>query len=174
MTSIFLPLKDKTVSLIGMPGSGKTTIGLQLAEQLEYQFLDTDHLLENTYSRSLQSLLDEYGYLGLRDLESNILKTLTYQKAIISTGGSAVYSEEGMAILKEISHVVFLRIEFNEVFTRINNFSERGISKPQHQSLQDLYFERELLYQKYADLIIDNNKTSPSKTCQHIISHLQI
>lgn len=147
----------KNIILIGMPGSGKSTIGLQLAKHLGLNFIDTDLLIETHQQRKLQDILNAYGYQALRSIEEQELLQLTLKQDLVSTGGSAVYSDKGMQHLKKQGLIVYLQVTLDEIMRRIDNEDKRGIARPEGQTLADVYHERAPLYEKYADLVIDNN-----------------
>ena len=143
------------LTLIGMPGAGKSTIGIILAKFLSCGFLDTDILIQINRQSSLQQLLDERGYMALRTIEEEEILKINIENHVIATGGSAVYSEKAMAHLKDISTIIFLKVGYDELVRRIHNFNSRGIAKAKDQSFQDLYNERQILYNKYAEVTID-------------------
>lgn len=146
-----MTIENGNIVLIGMPGSGKTTIGTLLAERLGLGFVDTDHLIQSIEERPLQSIVDNDGYLALRRIEEGALLNLECNGQVISTGGSAVYSESAMRHLKEKGKVVFLDVELEALMERIDNFTTRGLAKRADQSLADLFAERFPLYARYAD-----------------------
>jgi shikimate kinase len=143
------------IVLIGMPGAGKSTIGVILAKQTARDFLDTDVLIQFHEQRSLQDILDKEGYLALRRIEERILLTLDRSNHVIATGGSAAYSVPAMNHLKMNGIIVFLHVELDEIKRRVTDYETRGIARRPDQSFEDLYAERKVLYYKYADIIID-------------------
>tara|TARA_Y200000002_G_scaffold282352_1_gene236360 strand:- start:330 stop:836 length:507 start_codon:yes stop_codon:yes gene_type:complete len=146
-----------TISLIGMAGAGKTSVGQALAEKLNYKFLDTDKIIEDTHKSSLQELLERYGYLKLREIEESEVLGLSIDGSIISTGGSVVYGSEAMNFLNENSTIVYLEISLEQIQKRNINFSNRGFAKHPDQSVEEVFAERTELYKKYADLAVSNN-----------------
>lgn len=142
------------ISLIGMPGAGKSTIGVQLAKATARDFVDTDLLIQLREHKPLQQIMDETDYLNLRRIEEQVLLGLSYDHHIIATGGSAVYSEAGMTALKKLGPIVFLDVDLNQLKKRINNFQQRGIACHPDQSFADLFIERNSLYRRHADHII--------------------
>lgn len=143
------------LTLIGMPGAGKSTIGIILAKVLTYGFIDTDVLIQINRQKSLQQILDESDYLNLRKIEEEEISKLNVTNHVIATGGSAVYSEAAMAHLQTISTIVFLEVDYEEIKRRIHNFATRGIAKAKDQSFRDLFAERQFLYKRYAEITID-------------------
>ena len=146
------------IILIGMPGSGKSTLGVQLAKSLGLHFIDTDLLIQSQQGQLLQSILDEQGYQALRKIEETALLDLKLNNDLVSTGGSAIYSDQAMQHLRALGKIVYLQVSFEEIKKRINNESSRGIAKPVGQTLADVYAERTPLYEKYADITVDNNE----------------
>ncbi len=160
-------MKDN-ITLIGMPGAGKSTTGIILAKNLSMGFLDSDILIQINQGKSLQRILDETGYLNLRKIEEREILKININSNIIATGGSAVYSDKSMKHLKKISTIVFLHVDFEELNKRIGNFETRGIAKAKDQSFLDLFNERESLYRKYADITIDAASESQDGVALHI------
>lgn len=146
------------ITLIGMPGAGKSTIGVILAKNLGLGFIDTDVLIQIHQQRTLQQILGENDHLHLRAIEEAEILKINIENHVIATGGSAVYSEKAMSHLLGLSTVIFLEVKFEEIKKRIHNFEKRGIAKAKNQSFRELFAERQLLYQKYAEITIDGNK----------------
>jgi shikimate kinase len=142
------------VTLIGMPGAGKSTIGIILAKYLTCGFIDTDILIQINHQKSLQRIMDETGYLNLRRIEEMEILKLNIDNHVIATGGSAVYSQKAMAHLQKISTIVFLEVAADVLEKRIHNFGTRGIAKSAGQSFQSLFDERRILYEGCADITI--------------------
>lgn len=140
--------------LVGMPGAGKSTIGLLLAKDLAKDFVDTDILIQLRTGKTLQEIIRFGGYQKLREIEEEVLLTATYPNHIIATGGSAVYSDAGIAHLKKFGLVVYLDVALEELQKRIHNYDSRGIARRPDQSFAELFEERRYLYQKHADITI--------------------
>ena len=151
------------VSLIGMPSSGKSSVGVILAKLLEFDFLDTDILIQKKSGMSLQSIVDRMGYLKLREIEESVVLSLDVDGYVIATGGSVVYSKLAMRHLKSLSKVVYLKITYPEMLRRLGDYTERGLAKPKEQSILELYRERAKLYEQYADFTIFNEGMSASE-----------
>ncbi|KPP99987.1 shikimate kinase [Marinobacter sp. HL-58] len=160
------------VVLIGMPGSGKSTVGVLLAKRLGLGFIDTDLLIQQKTGRTLQAIVDGDGYQALRQIEEQVLLTLDVQHQVISTGGSAVYSEPAMEHLKANAVVVFLDIPLDIVLERIGDYSARGISRRPDQSLNDLFHERYELYSRAADITIDCVGKDHDEVCDAVVAAL--
>lgn len=144
--------------LIGMPGAGKSTLGVLLSKELAKEFVDTDLLIQSAYNKTLQAILVSEGYLALRQYEEEILVNTHYTNHVIATGGSAVYSEKAMRHLKQFGTIIFLDLSSDELQKRIHNMDSRGIARPEDQSFADVYAERRPLYLHYADRVIDCNQ----------------
>ena len=145
------------ITLIGMPGAGKSTIGIILAKNLGMGFIDTDVLIQINQQKTLQEIIDETDHLHLRDIEEQEILKLNVRNHVIATGGSVVYSVRAMSHLQAISHIVFLDVTFEELERRIHNFESRGIAKREDQTFQELFDERRALYRRYAEITIDGN-----------------
>lgn len=144
------------ITLIGMPGSGKTTLGKTLAEGLGYHFIDTDNVIMETYHKVLMELIDEHGAEGFIALEGKVLQSIHTNRAVISTGGSAVYSSDAMGYLKSTGIVVYLHHQLDTLAQRVGNLVTRGVvCHSGCSTLEELYQERCPLYEKYADLTVD-------------------
>lgn len=160
------------ISLIGMPGAGKSTIGVLLAKETAKDFVDTDVLIQVRAKQSLQSIVDNAGYLTLRQLEEAALLDLALQDHVIATGGSAVYSSAGMDELKKLGPVVYLKVSLGELKQRVKNLPQRGIAAKPGQSLDDLYHERCPLYEKAADIIVDCDGKTAEQVIQAIAERI--
>ena len=156
------------ITLIGMPGAGKSTIGIILAKHMSLGFVDTDILIQINRQQPLQKILDETGYLNLRQIEEEEILRLNIDHQVIATGGSAVYSEKAMNHLKTISTVVFLDVTFEEICRRIHNFDTRGIACAENQTFEELFAERVLLYRRYADITIEGCRASQEQIAESI------
>ena len=161
------------VILIGMPGVGKTTVGMLLAERLGYAFLDTDDTIQAREGRLLQEIIDTDGLATFGRIEERAILSVSVQAHVIATGGSVVYSEKAMQHLKSGAAVCYLDAEPECLQARIDNMDSRGIAMAPGQSLAVLYDERRQLYLKYADFSIDCNDLSPNKVVQLILGILQ-
>jgi shikimate kinase len=142
------------IILIGMPGCGKSTLGVLLAKNLAYHFLDSDLLIQQKAGKKLQDILDQDGNEAFGKLENEVNLSLDIQNTVLATGGSAVYWEESMLHLKSIGLVVYLQVPYEELKSRITNMDSRGIVIPEGKTFRDIYEERNILYLKYADLVI--------------------
>lgn len=148
---------SRNIVLIGMPASGKSTVGRRLAKVLDLDFIDTDDLLELSENKSIQNIVNRRGLKYFRELEEQILSDLQLDDYVISTGGSAVYSHSAMQHLGRSGLMVYLKISLNTLNARMNNIDSRGLVKMPTYPLARLYNERYALYEEAADLIFDNN-----------------
>ncbi len=165
---------DKSnIVLIGMPGAGKSTIGVILAKLASIDFIDTDVTIQTTHQRTLQDILDDGGYMELRRIEEEVLLSLDLESHVIATGGSAAYSEPAMLHLGRKGLIVFLDVELDILEKRIHNFATRGLAKSNDQSFADLFNERSHLYNKYADIRIDCKDLSQEDLCDVILEQVR-
>ncbi len=148
-------MEKNNIVLIGMPGAGKSTVGVVLAKRKGLGFMDSDLLLQEKHNKLLQELIEEYGVEGFWKLEEEVNASLMVQNTVIATGGSAVYRERAMRHLKEIGSVVYLKLSCVAIEERLGDLNERGVTLREGQTLRDLFWERTPLYEKYADIIID-------------------
>lgn len=161
------------IVLIGMPGSGKSTVGIILAKLISSDFVDTDVLIQTSQGQTLQDIVNTKGYMVLREIEERILLKLDRFNHIIATGGSAVYSHAAMTHLKSNGVVVFLNVKLPVLESRIRDFATRGLAKRPDQSLKDLFEERFVLYKKYADVTIECKDFTQEEVCERIITSVQ-
>lgn len=161
-------MKDNIV-LIGMPGVGKSTIGVVLAKVMGYQFIDADLVIQEKEGKLLCEIIEEAGTDGFIEVENRINSQIEAKHAIIATGGSVVYGAEAMAHLKEIGTVIYLKLPFEELNQRLKDIKGRGVVLKEGQTLLDLYEERVLLYEKYADIIVDEYQLNVEQTIERIM-----
>jgi shikimate kinase len=158
------------IVLIGMPGSGKSTVGVILAKKTARAFVDTDVLIQTAEKRSLQDIVDAEGYDALRAIEAELLANLSVANHVIATGGSAVYSDRAMNRLKTDGIIVFLDADLATLKARVGDFSTRGLARRPEQSFADLFEERLALYQKHADITVNCAQKSQEAVCDEIIA----
>ena len=145
----------RNVVLIGMPGAGKSTVGVVLAKRMGYRFVDSDLVIQEREGKLLHELIEEHGVEGFWEIENDVNASLDMEKAVIATGGSAVYGKEAMEHLQQIATVVYLKLSYEEIAERLGDLTARGVTLMPGQTLMDLYEERIPLYEKYADKIIE-------------------
>lgn len=149
-------MKEKTnIVLIGMPGCGKSTVGVVLAKRLGLSFVDSDLVIQEKYGRLLHELIEEYGVEGFWSIENEVNAALDLQKSVIATGGSAIYGKEAMEHLAQIGTVVYLKLPYEEVADRLGDLNARGVTLQPGQDLMGLYEERIPLYEKYAHITVE-------------------
>jgi len=162
-------VQRNSLILVGMPGAGKSTVGLLLAKELVKEFVDTDLLIQRRADMSLQDIIQERGFQRLRQLEEEVLLETAFPNHVVATGGSVVYSDSGMHHLSRFGRVVFLDVPLEVLKTRLHNYATRGIACPPEQSLEELFDERRELYERYADLVIPCNNKSQHQVMEDII-----
>ncbi len=163
---------DSIITLIGMPGSGKSTVGGVLSQQLGLVRVDTDRLIEAQEKQSLQQIMDSRGNAAFRAIEEQVLTEMPLFPSIISTGGSVIYSDKVMGRLRAASCVVYLRARFDTIEYRVSLDPHRGIAADGEQSLSDLYAERIPLYERYSAIVVDCDDVSPDKVAETILAHV--
>ena len=167
-------MNSKNIVLIGMPAVGKSTVGVILAKLLGYRFIDTDLVIQEKEGTLLKNIIFERGIDGFIETENKIISGLKAKKSVISTGGSVIYGTEAMKNLGENGTIVYLKLDYSKLKYRLGNIKNRGVVIRDGQSLSSLYKERVPLYEKYADVIIDENGCNIEKTVEKIIDGLHI
>lgn len=149
-------MKEKSnIVLIGMPGCGKSTVGVVLAKRMGMSFVDSDLVIQEKYGRLLHELIEEHGVEGFWSIENEVNASLDLQKSVIATGGSAIYGKEAMEHLGNIGTVVYLKLPYEEVADRLGDLNARGVTLQPGQDLKGLYEERIPLYEKYAHITVE-------------------
>ena len=166
-------MNRKNIILIGMPAVGKSTVGVILAKLLGYSFVDTDLLIQKSEGKLLREIIAEKGVDGFIETENRILSGFDADNSVISTGGSVVYGKDAMKKLSENGIVIYLKLDYHKLKYRLHNIKNRGVVIRDGQSLSSLYRERAPLYEKYADIIIDENGCNVEKTIEKIMDSLQ-
>ena len=152
------------VVFIGMPGVGKSTIGVVIAKRLGYHFIDSDILIQEQENRLLKEIIAEEGLEGFIEVEGRVNANIETERAVIATGGSVVYHEGAMKHLKDIGLVVYLKVSYKELENRLGDLRERGVALKEGQTLLDLYRERTALYEKYADVVVEEDGKNIDET----------
>ena len=161
------------IVLIGMPGVGKSTVGVVLAKALGYQFVDADLLIQEAEGKLLSELIEEHGTDGFIEIENRVNSQIHTHRSVIATGGSVVYGKEAMEHLKSIGTVVYLKQNLRVLQRRLRNLKGRGVVLKEGQTLVDLYKERTVLYEKYADITVDQYKQSIEQTLKAVRKALE-
>jgi len=166
-------MNTNNIILIGMPGAGKSTIGVILAKRLNYSFVDTDLLIQIRAGKSLQAIINEDGLDAFRQIEEAVLLDLDASRAVIATGGSAVYSRTAMDNLKKNGSTVFINTPLQTLQSRIADMSTRGMVISPGESFAELFIERNPLYRKYADLIVEDHDKTVEVLAREISEKIQ-
>jgi shikimate kinase len=148
-------MSKSNIVLIGMPGAGKSTIGVILAKVLGYQFVDSDLVIQKQENRLLHEIIAADGLEKFIEIENQVNSELDAENSVIATGGSVIYGKEAMEHLRSIGKIVYIKLSYKAISKRLGNIKQRGVVLKKGQNLQGLYEERCPLYEKYADLIID-------------------
>ncbi|MCI5944156.1 MAG: shikimate kinase [Eubacterium sp.] len=162
----------KNIILIGMPGVGKSTIGVILAKEIGYQFIDADLLIQRQEGRLLKDIIASEGVDGFIEIENKVNAAVDATEAVIATGGSAVYGKEAMEHYKQTGTIVYLKCPYRILRKRLGDLKGRGVVLKDGQTLRDIYEERSRLYEKYADIIVDENKKGIEETLSLLMEKL--
>ena len=165
-------MKKNNIVLIGMPASGKSTVGVILAKVLGKKFIDTDLVIQLREDALLADIIKEKGVEGFMKSEEEAILSVGENNTVIATGGSAVYGEKAMEHLKENGTVIYLKVEKDELFKRLKNIKERGVVLKQGETLEEMYDNRSVLYEKYADIIIEERNSTIEETIEKIQNEL--
>ena len=152
-----LVMKKKNILMIGMPASGKSTIGVLLAKRLGYSFVDVDLVIQEKTGKLLKEIIAEEGDDGFLRVEEQANLDLDVEKSVIAPGGSAIYGKEAMEHFKEIGTIVYLKLSYEDLAKRLGNLKGRGVVLKEGQTLKDLYDERSKLYEQYAEITVDES-----------------
>ena len=169
-------MSKENIVLIGMPGVGKSTVGVILAKVLGYQFIDADLVIQKRENRLLHEIISEEGLEGFLKAEenANVYIAQNEEKSIVATGGSVVYCEKAMQELKKTGRVIYLELEYHQLKKRLRNLKGRGVVLKDRQDLRGLYEERIPLYEKYADLTVNEKNLDVEQTLQKIVDRLSL
>lgn len=162
----------RNISLIGMAGAGKSTVGGALAQELGWAFIDSDHLIEAAYGARLQDITDALGKEAFLDTEARVICAIKANRTVIATGGSVIYRADAMRHLAELGPVVFLDVPFALIEERVSRNPERGIAMNPGEKLEDIFNERLALYTRYADLHCPAEGKNPTQCAQWILANL--
>ena len=166
-------MKKDNIVLIGMPGVGKSTVGVILAKILGYQFVDADLVIQKEEGKLLKDIIAEKGTDGFIQVENRVNSNLQVHESVVATGGSVVYGKEAMEHLSEIGTVVYLKQSLRKLERRLRNIKNRGVVLRPGQTLKDLYRERTVLYEKYADIVVDESDLNVEQTVEAVIDALK-
>ncbi len=179
-------MERNNIILIGMPGAGKSTVGVILAKRVGFHFIDTDLIIQGQEKRRLQQIIDTQGLENFRKIEEQMLLSLHAEHSVIATGGSVIYSETGLKTLSNSGYLIYLHLPFPTLQQRVADMGQRGLVMAKEQTFEQLYQERTPLYEKFADLTISGAEITAEQvaakiekeTCRRwptlsICSHLQ-
>ena len=162
----------ENIILIGMPGAGKSTVGVLLAKSAAYDFLDTDLVIQKQQGMPLQQIIDSYGIEDFLKKEEKALLSVDCTKTVIATGGSAIFSEKGMEHLKKNGVCVYLKVDEQELIHRLTNIKTRGIACKKGETVADIIAERSAFYEKYADITVQCGSDPAESTVESIMNKL--
>ncbi len=162
-------MQKSNIVLIGMPGVGKSTVGVILAKVLGYQFIDADLVIQKEEGKLLKEIIAEVGPEGFIEVENRVNASIQAERSIIATGGSVIYGREAMEHLQEIGTIVYLELPYEELAKRLSDIKGRGVVLREGQTLRDLYEERTKLYEKYAEITIDEEGLNVEETIDAIL-----
>ncbi|MGO5052881.1 shikimate kinase [Lachnospiraceae bacterium LCP25S3_G4] len=161
------------VILIGMPAVGKSTIGVVVAKRLGYEFIDTDLLIQRQENCLLKDIIETEGIERFLEIENQVNRDLEVENTVIAPGGSVVYCEEAMQHFAEIGTIIYLKVSFEIINQRINNAKTRGVVLKDGQTLQDLYNERVILFEKYAQITVCEDGLELEETIEQVLKTLK-
>lgn len=156
------------IVLIGMPGCGKSTVGVILAKTIGIGFVDTDLIIQQREKRLLQNIIDTDGLQTFLDCECEAVKSVECDNCVIATGGSVVFRDDAMQYLKKNGKIFYLNVPLDELKNRINNISTRGIAAEKGKTIDDIFNERSPFYEKYADFVLELKDSCPERTVEEI------
>ncbi|MCD8354039.1 MAG: shikimate kinase [Clostridiales bacterium] len=159
----------KNIVLVGMPASGKSTIGVILAKELKYRFTDTDLVLQEATDQTLVEIIAQRGLEGFLQLENDTVAALEVRRSVIATGGSVIYGREAMEHLKSNGIIVYIRHRYEVIQSRLTNITTRGVAMREGETLYDLFRERTPLYERYADVTLEADGLTTEQAVQEII-----
>lgn len=165
--------KMKNIVLIGMPGAGKSTIGVLLAKTMLMSFVDTDLLIQSAYSKGLADIIKEKGTEKFLEIENDVICESDFENSVVATGGSAVFGEKAMEKLKKDALTVYLKVDVSELEKRINNIHTRGIAMKEGATLSEIFSDREELYKKYADFTLDSTYLTAEECVDEIAKRIK-
>lgn len=165
-------MKKKNIIFIGMPAVGKSTVGVVVAKRLGKKFIDTDLLIQEQEKKLLREIIAEVGEDGFLKIENQVNRDVDVENAVISPGRSIVYCEEAMKHYKEIGTIVYLQASYQTIKQRIRNPKKRGVVLREGQTLKDLYDERCVLFEKYADIIVNEDQCEIGDTIENVLEEL--
>lgn len=165
---MIISLMKNNVILIGMPGAGKSTVGVVLAKLLNYKFVDSDIVIQQKMKKKLKDIILKQGAEYFKKIENKINSNLNVKKSVVATGGSVVFGKDAMEHFKKIGTVVYLKVNLDSLEKRLGDLDKRGVVHKPGETLLDIFNERAPLYEKYADIIIDETDLEISQIAKKI------
>ena len=166
-------MREKSnVVLIGMPGCGKSTVGVLLAKRIRKKFVDTDLFIQEQEERLLCEIIEEEGLERFKQIENEVNASVVTENSVIAPGGSVIYGEEAMKHLAEIATVIYLKLSYESVEARLGDLKKRGVAMGPGQDLKSLYEERCPLYEKYAEIVVDCDGLELGETLEKVMERL--
>ena len=165
-------MRKNNIILIGMPASGKSTMGVILAKILGYNFIDSDILIQEKDGRNLPQIIEDEGIEGFIEIENRVNAGIETEKTVIATGGSVVYGKEAMDHFKNIGRIIYLKVDMDVLTKRLHHTKQRGVVMKDGQSLIALYNERGPLYEKYADIVVEEGRDGFEEVIAKILSKM--
>ncbi|MBQ8140095.1 MAG: shikimate kinase [Clostridia bacterium] len=162
-------MKNDNIVLIGMPGCGKSTLGIVAAKMLCMDFLDVDLIIQKNIGTSLQEYIDRFGVEAFLEKEADTVLTLNCENTVIATGGSAVLKERAAERLRSLGKMVYIKLPIEEIERRVTNLHSRGVAMNAGQTLRDVYELRRPIYEKYADLSVDVSGNDIAENCRRLV-----
>lgn len=159
--------------MIGMPGSGKSTLGKILAKNIGYDFIDTDDMIVKHYNRPLNEMIDELGVEGFIEAEGKVLEVVNTENTVIATGGSAVYSQKGMENLEKLGKVIYLCYSIDDIEARVGNLVTRGVVCRNCQTFRQLFEQRRPYYERYADITVHLEHASIERSIKKLLDAVE-
>lgn len=166
-------MEKTNIVLIGMPGAGKSTVGVVLAKNMGLRFVDSDICIQEEEGKLLHEIISNQGLEGFLEVENRVNASLNMEKSVIATGGSVVYGKEAMEHLRKIGCVVYLKLPYDAIAERLGDLNKRGVALREEQTLLDLYEERVPLYEKYAELVVDCSGKKIREIVEEIVNCVQ-
>ena len=161
-------MKKNNIILIGMPGSGKTTVGTELSEVIGYGYIDSDSVIIAREGMRLDEIIAKVGREAFLDVEAKVNSELSASRCVIATGGSVIYRDYAMRKLQELGTVVYLKLPYEIIAARLGDLQKRGVALKEGFTLKDLYDERTPLYEKYADIVVELHGDSVAKSVEEV------
>ena len=170
IATIYFGRKEMNIILIGMPGAGKSTLGVLLAKAMNYRFVDTDLMIQERTGEFLYKTIEGRGIDEFLTIEEDVLCGIDFDRTIIATGGSAVYGEKAMNHLKNTGKIIYIKLSCDEIKRRVKNITTRGIVMKKGKTLEDVFAERAPLYEKYADITVECDGISIEESVARIVN----